>query len=608
MYKGIQKLMHVFNKLKSFSTSISVWLKEQLGIISPAFIAWVLLSWLYAAALIFISQNPLTTILSVFMVLVHSGISAYTVHKADEKAQITPREFLVLKKLFSYIASTQFIVHSITLLAAWSSDGISQNSYYFLYALNVLLVAVYLPVFFSIRRKSNLLRKGIIREVKRKGKTKYEAVRHFRGIGVSIGEWVDAIIWAVIAVIFINSLFFQLYQIPSESMVPEYYVGSRVLTGKLGYNPEIPLSLVRIPILREPKRFDEYVLNNPRYTIGKSQALKDFRNTFIQMITFSMVQIPKTDINGVPFHDPLIKRLTALPGEQIMMVDDIVYIRNGIDEEFRELRGDQEYAWNFSNNLQVNRGRLEQEAVSPDMRALITGWDREKSEIPESYHLQARNLSERIIRAAEEASVFITVPAEGTPPEFQPSIFHGSSRSFQPIDDSILSEYLQFAIRDPDAFSADLSSFLFSAYPEVENLQSLDLNVYSGSTAAANLLFKLKFLRALEAYIGTIGGGPGEGLQDAIMELYEYTALYIHSYFDPRNFAPFPEDGVLPEDQYFFLGDNRYNSFDSRHWQSGRRIAPLDAADPYSLRYGSMVQPFSMGSKYIRGKALLGVF
>lgn len=601
--------MQILKNIKTLIPQISLWLKEQLGIISQACMVWVLMSTIYAAALIFISADPVTSILSLIMAAVHVGIAVYTARKAGGKYKLSPREFLVLKKGLSYVASTQFIVHSITLLAAWSSEGIGLNTYYILYALNILLVGIYLPVFFSIRRKRNLLRKGIIREVKRRNKTKYEAIRHFRGIGVSIGEWIDAIIWAVIAVIFINSLFFQLYQIPSESMVPEYYVGSRVLTGKLGYNPEIPLSLVRIPILREPERFDEYVLNNPRYTIGKSQALKDFRNTFIQMITFSMVQMPKTDINGVPFHDPLIKRLTALPGEQIMMADDVVYIRNNTDEDFRELRGDREYAWNFSNDLQVNRERLEQESVSPDMRERIKAWDREKAGVAADYPSQARLLADRVIRAVDRAAMVATVPAEGAVPDFQPSIFQASSRSFQPIDETVLSEYFGYALRDPEAFRTEMESFLFTAYPEEESLlESIDQNSFDGSAAAANLLFKLKFLTAFEAYVNSIGGGPGEGFEPAIIELYEYTALYIHSYFDPRNFPPFPRGGVLPEDQYFFLGDNRYNSFDSRHWKSGRRISALDASDPYSLKYGSMVQPFSMGSKYIRGKALLGVF
>jgi len=53
-------------------------------------------------------------------------------------------------------------------------------------------------------------------------------------------EWVDAIIFALIAVYFINTFFFQNYQIPTSSLEKSLLVGDFLAVSKLSYGPRSP--------------------------------------------------------------------------------------------------------------------------------------------------------------------------------------------------------------------------------------------------------------------------------------------------------------------------------------------------------------------------------
>ena len=60
-------------------------------------------------------------------------------------------------------------------------------------------------------------------------------------------EWVDAIIFAVVVVTFINIFFFQAFTIPSSSMESTLYTGDYLFVSKLSYGPRVPQTPLTIP-------------------------------------------------------------------------------------------------------------------------------------------------------------------------------------------------------------------------------------------------------------------------------------------------------------------------------------------------------------------------
>ncbi len=60
-------------------------------------------------------------------------------------------------------------------------------------------------------------------------------------------EWLDALIYAVIAVTFINIFFFQNYRIPTGSMEKELLIGDHLFVSKLSYGPRLPMTPLTFP-------------------------------------------------------------------------------------------------------------------------------------------------------------------------------------------------------------------------------------------------------------------------------------------------------------------------------------------------------------------------
>ena len=60
-------------------------------------------------------------------------------------------------------------------------------------------------------------------------------------------DWLDAIIFAVVVVTFINTLFFQAFKIPSSSMESSLLTGDHLFVSKLAYGPKLPQTPLTIP-------------------------------------------------------------------------------------------------------------------------------------------------------------------------------------------------------------------------------------------------------------------------------------------------------------------------------------------------------------------------
>ncbi|MCM1313366.1 MAG: S26 family signal peptidase [Roseburia sp.] len=67
-------------------------------------------------------------------------------------------------------------------------------------------------------------------------------------VSKTLMSWVDAIIFALVAVYFVNNFFFQNYQIPSSSLERSLLTGDYLLVSKLSYGPRIPQTPLTMPL------------------------------------------------------------------------------------------------------------------------------------------------------------------------------------------------------------------------------------------------------------------------------------------------------------------------------------------------------------------------
>src|SRR4030065_1008887 len=79
-------------------------------------------------------------------------------------------------------------------------------------------------------------------------------------------EWLDALIFAVIAVTIINIFLFQNYKIPTVSMEKSLLVGDHLYVSKVAYGPRIPNTPIAfpftqhtMPLTKQTKSFVEWI-------------------------------------------------------------------------------------------------------------------------------------------------------------------------------------------------------------------------------------------------------------------------------------------------------------------------------------------------------------
>ncbi len=76
-------------------------------------------------------------------------------------------------------------------------------------------------------------------------------------------EWTESIIIALVLATFLRTFFFQLYKIPTTSMVPTLKPGDKIFVSRLTYGPKIPFTEVRIRGFSKPERGDVVVFIPP---------------------------------------------------------------------------------------------------------------------------------------------------------------------------------------------------------------------------------------------------------------------------------------------------------------------------------------------------------
>ena len=180
-----------------------------------------------------------------------------------------------------------------------------------------------------------------------------------------ITEWVDAIVFALIAVYFINTFIFQNYKIPSSSLEKTLLVGDFLFVSKVSYGPRVPNTPLSFPLaqhtlpvlntksyiewpqwpyrrlkgLGEVQRYDIVVFNFPAGdTVALNYQQTDFYSLSRQVedelhVTngSQVIRNNPKDFGRVVFRpvdrrENYVKRCVGMPGDSLQIKDNQVYI------------------------------------------------------------------------------------------------------------------------------------------------------------------------------------------------------------------------------------------------------------------------------------------
>lgn len=170
-------------------------------------------------------------------------------------------------------------------------------------------------------------------------------------------EWVDDILFALIAVYFINLFVFQNYQIPSSSLEKSLLVGDYLFVSKLSYGPRVPNTPLSFPLVQNTlpffncksyldwpewgykrvkgfghvKRNDIVVFNFPA---GDTVALKQQNPSYDELVAIygrDRIWMDKNTFGDVIYRpvdkrENYVKRCIGMPGDTIELRNNQVYI------------------------------------------------------------------------------------------------------------------------------------------------------------------------------------------------------------------------------------------------------------------------------------------
>ncbi len=165
-----------------------------------------------------------------------------------------------------------------------------------------------------------------------------------------IREWLDAMVFAIVVMVILRTLFFDLFRIPSPSMEKNLLVGDYLFVSKLHYGTRTPMTL-GVP-------FTEIYLPGLTFPHTRFPGFTEVKRG--DAIVFNW---PDDDVEVIERRMHYIKRVVGLPGETIAIEDKLVKVDG---ESIPLMEGMQQY-WNVTKTdprVQLNRSALEEIGIS----------------------------------------------------------------------------------------------------------------------------------------------------------------------------------------------------------------------------------------------------
>lgn len=213
-------------------------------------------------------------------------------------------------------------------------------------------------------------------------------------------EWVDAIVFALVAVYFINTFFFQNYQIPTSSLEKSLLVGDYLFVSKMTYGPRIPNTPLSFPLAQHtlPVVNTKSYIDWPQWGYKRLKGFKDVERNDIVVFNFPAGDTVCTKIQNPDYYtlcyynggekvirrnpglfgeviyrpvdrrENYVKRCIGLPGDTLQIIDNQVFINN---EKIKNPKNMQLAYFIETNGTRFGEQNWEALGVNKDDRGIV---------------------------------------------------------------------------------------------------------------------------------------------------------------------------------------------------------------------------------------------
>ena len=337
-------------------------------------------------------------------------------------------------------------------------------------------------------------------------------------------DWLDAIIFAVVVVTFINIFFFQAFKIPSSSMESTLYTGDHLFVSKLTYGPRLPQTPLTIPFthnrifgsesystliqnkyrrlkgFREVRRGDIVVFGFPNGDTVLTRRPADDYYAWVRSLgrEETIAQFGPVIVRPADKKDHYVKRCVAVAGDTLEIRDGLVWV-NG--EKEADYSGRQLTYQVITSGSRINQLKLEE--LGLNLSELYFD-----SRLPGYPHMP---LTEEMLEKVKEIQTVLDV----TP-----------------------------SLEKYPATAEESAIFPFSKPWTSDYFGPLWIPA-KGATVALDM--------------------ENLPLYERIIRDYEHNTLQVEGESILINGEACTEY-TFQQDYYFMMGDNRHNSLDSRYW------------------------------------------
>lgn len=340
-------------------------------------------------------------------------------------------------------------------------------------------------------------------------------------------EWLDAIVFALVAVALINNYLFQNYKIPTSSLEESLLVGDHLFVSKVAFGPRNPMTPLSFPLAQHtmPVTGTKSYFDKPQWEYKRLKGLGHVENDDIVVFNFPTGDTALTVVTNPDYYalcrmygrdvvrnnpeqfgevvwrpidrrDNYVKRCVAIPGDEFKMVDGQIFINGKAQQDIPTLQ----HGYRVFATSSLNKIKLKELGVTKEDIASHQG---------NNYYIRM---------------------TEGTAAKI---------KAFSVVKD---------VVRDvrPQGVSAD---DVFPNSPDY-NWNRDNYGPLKMPAAGETVALTLKNLPIYERIIKVYDGNNDLDVKDS--------TIYIN--------GEIATEYTFKQDYYFMLGDNRHNSTDSRFW------------------------------------------
>lgn len=178
------------------------------------------------------------------------------------------------------------------------------------------------------------------------------------------GEWISALMFAVIAATLVHNYFIQPYIIPTGSLEKTLLIGDFLFVSKFHYGARTPTSAVAFPMVHDtiPIIKKRSYLKKPQLPYFRLPGFQDVKRNDIVVFSWPADTVRKFFVREKGIIKPIdkksnyVKRCVGIPGDSLEIINGFVYI-NGVQNALPD-RAKTQYTHYGYNNKGVSSRKL----------------------------------------------------------------------------------------------------------------------------------------------------------------------------------------------------------------------------------------------------------